>query len=235
VVFPGVPILVDTGQYTYNPGAWRDYINSTRAHNSVEVDSKNYCNTKRCIYGSALKKWGESSKGVYFVDAEVSHKVLGVTQKRLLLLKPREWLVVVDWLRGKAAHRYTQWFHFNPKLSVSKIAGGAFYTKAGGKTLYIGNLNAIGGSSLIKGKTRPRIQGWTSYSFNTKKANYALGLTSKTTKSAVMGALFSFMGKVNSAGSSAKKVGANMLITLKMGSQTVRLKYNISKGVLTHL
>ena len=41
LVIRGRRVIVDSGVYEYQAGAWRDYFRSTRAHNTVEINREN--------------------------------------------------------------------------------------------------------------------------------------------------------------------------------------------------
>lgn len=131
----GCEILTDAGRFGYvgktNPdselfaeGFWysdprRIYVESTRAHNTVEVDHRS--NPRRGVepYGSALTQWGERG-GVRFSESRVDWGELSHT--RLLFFFPRAWVLVIDSLldfEGRT-HDFTQRFHLAPELEISQ-------------------------------------------------------------------------------------------------------------------
>ena len=132
-------VLVVSGRYGYVGKAeqgsrlWKDgfwysdpnrvYCESTRAHNTVEIDGRNYVRKGAKPYGSAIKRCGSVGE-LFYSECEVKH-FKSIRHVRLLIFKPSEWLVVCDWLHDniEAEHDYRQWFHFAPELSVRQDAG----------------------------------------------------------------------------------------------------------------
>jgi hypothetical protein len=175
----GSPILVDAGRFGYvgktEPGSelfkqgfWyndpkRMYVESTRAHNTVEIDGKNHDRTKRKPYGSALLRSGESD-GVLFAESEVRHSD-SVRHARVLMMRPHEWLIVFDWLwaNDKKPHDFRQWFQFSPKLEVSVRPEGGLRAEGVKLRIPLISVDLIAGPVLmspIKGQEDPVLQGW---------------------------------------------------------------------------
>jgi hypothetical protein len=131
----GMPLLVDAGRYGYDgktevgSALWQDgfwysdpnrvYCESTRAHNTVEIDGRNYPRKGIKPYGSALKRWGTVGTDVYYCESETK-LFKSIRHVRLLLFRPGQWLLVWDWLHDnvEAEHDYRQWLHFAPELSL---------------------------------------------------------------------------------------------------------------------
>lgn len=128
----GAELISEAGRYAYlgkteqgsplwEAGFWysdpsRVYVESTRAHNTVEIDGNSYQRKGVKPYGSALRRWGEAD-GVYFAESTCVHAP-SVQRARLLLYRPANWVIVFDWLRDtqKLEHTYAQRFHFDPDL-----------------------------------------------------------------------------------------------------------------------
>ncbi len=129
----GLPILVDPARFAYSgktergsdlakQGFWyadpkRIYVESTRAHNTVEIDGRSY-NRTRTPYSSALRYAGEQDG---LIVTECHHRPAGtVLHIRLLTLAPGRFLLVVDWLfdRSGTAHDFRQHVHFHPDWHV---------------------------------------------------------------------------------------------------------------------
>src|SRR5690606_872956 len=79
----GRPILVDSGKYSYNRDSWRDYVRSTRAHNTVEIDGEDYSIRRKDAYGSALKGY-QRFGNAFLLVAETRHAHVGVNHKRVV-------------------------------------------------------------------------------------------------------------------------------------------------------
>ena len=51
----GERILTNAGKYSYSTGPFRDYVTSTAAHNTVEIDGMTRKLAEAMRYGSAIK------------------------------------------------------------------------------------------------------------------------------------------------------------------------------------
>jgi hypothetical protein len=178
--FEGEDILCDAGKYAYKNDAYRAYVQSVRAHNTVEIDGQNYYDGNRIpaalIYGSAIgavavHEWG------YQIDGTVQHVKFGVRHTRFLLYRPGEWLMVIDRLVGTEEHDFTQWFHFAPDLpDLGKHDDGYHTTLRSGRRLRVCGAGTAGiTDTLEKGVTSPRLQGWISRGYRQVAENSALG------------------------------------------------------------
>lgn len=155
----GRQILVDAGRYGYfgkaEPGSalWEDgywyshparvYVESTRAHNTVEIDGRNHPRKGVKPYGSALRRHGKSDDGLIYAESEVRHG--GVRFIRTLAWLPGEWLLVWDWLGDAKSneHDYVQWFHF-PVGSVVTTDGSGTKVAVPGIPGNVGMIDLLG-------------------------------------------------------------------------------------------
>lgn len=171
----GRDILIDAGKYGYEgrtkssseafrQGFWysnpeRQYIEKTRAHNTVEIDGRDFLRKDREPFGSALIDGGEQS-GVYYALSEVN-EFETINYQRLLLFKPGEWLVVIDNLddSNDKTHNYKQWFHLAGDLSSTKV-GNEFNIQVDGSALSVYQLADGKSVGPINGQTNPYLQGW---------------------------------------------------------------------------
>ena len=174
----GQRLIIDSGRFAY----WysdrrRIYVESTAAHNTVEIDGKDYSRDKRDAFGAAVTAAGEAG-GMYFVEADLYRKAFRTDHRRVLVFNPGRWVVVIDSLRSPDKHKYTQWFHLNPNL-VSKGKGGNYVATIprAGKALRIVSLSPgkTMRSRRVRGKKTPRLQGWTSPAQNSLVRNDAIG------------------------------------------------------------
>src|SRR6478609_370100 len=175
----GAQLLVDAGRYGYFGKAeqgselWKDgfwyadpnrvYCESTRAHNAVEIDGRNYGRKGVKPYGSALSRTGSLRDEIFFSECEAKH-FKSIRHVRVLLYRPSEWLVVCDWLHDnvEAEHDYRQWFHFAPELSVRQV--GEQYVAQGARPkepLRVASL-LVGptGGKLQLAQETPQLQGF---------------------------------------------------------------------------
>ena len=184
----GKVLLVDAGKLAYDvKDPRRQYVESTRAHNTVEIDDTDYSRHQLDVFHSAIKNWGEKD-GAYFVEARLFRKRFFQTDhRRTLVYKPGCWLVVIDELESNQERKFTQWFHFNPDLEM-KSDGMVLNGPIPDKEKVLGVMPLLGGDKmtleLVKGQENPRLQGWISLEYLSFLPNYAAGYTLKGEKAA---------------------------------------------------
>lgn len=176
----GHEILTDAGGYGYagktEPGSelWKDgfwyadpkriYVESTAAHNTVQIDDRNLPRRTVEPYGSALMRWAERG-GVYSAEAGVRHWDT-ICHRRALLFRPSEWLVVFDWLWDEETrpHRFTQRFHFAPEVEVEATSDGRLVAELPSleERLHVVSLVRAEVETPVKGRAEPDLLGWIS-------------------------------------------------------------------------
>jgi Heparinase II/III-like protein/Heparinase II/III N-terminus len=129
----GMELVADSGRYGYlgqtepkselarqgfmysDPN--RVYVETTRAHNTVEIDGLSHPRRNVEPYGSGLVGWGEQGELMWSECCARFHET--VEHRRLLVFRPGHWLVVVDALQDVEgdSHDYSQRFHFAPELT----------------------------------------------------------------------------------------------------------------------
>ena len=132
----GRELVADSGRYGYlgqtepNTELWRQgfmysdpnrvYVETTRAHNTVEIDGLSHPRRNVEPYGSGLISWGDTGELMWSQCCARFHET--VEHRRLLVFRPGEWLVVLDALEDAQAgsHDYSQRFHFAPELTGSE-------------------------------------------------------------------------------------------------------------------
>ena len=177
----GRDILIDPGRYAYSektePGSdlfeqgfWysdpkRVYVESTRAHNCVEVDGRSYPRKGVKPFGSALRYAGEQN-GLAVTDCELT-QLRAVRHRRVLVMAPGHFLLVVDWLNDRnESHDYRQWFQFAPEWLFERSADGALAISPGSESMPAASMavlnlideNQMG--ALAFGQEKPELQGW---------------------------------------------------------------------------
>lgn len=174
------PLVIDSGRYKYQyDDPMRQYIESTRAHNTVEIDGADSSRRALDAFGSALAAAGEAD-GAYYAEAELQRRrPVAVKHRRVLVFRPGQWLAVVDQLDAPDLHHYTQWFHFAPELEF-EAGQCAAYAKlpADGRVLSVVPASDAPPLALTahRGQKEPRIQGWTSFHRGEVVPNTALGV-----------------------------------------------------------
>lgn len=174
------------GDGLYEQGFWysdprRVYVESTRSHNCVEVDGKSFPRLTTGTFGSALSQ-ADMQDGMAVVDSQVVLRP-SLVYRRTLILAPKEFLVVIDWLfdRRGGAHDFRQWFAMPPGWEVTN-AGGGYRACNGEMRVDVRELFAgAPRSEILLGNETP-MQGWTSLepgsltpspSFNFRQMNTA--------------------------------------------------------------
>jgi heparinase II/III-like protein len=173
----GQDILIDPGRMGYlgktTPGSalhqdgfWYDdpgriYVESTRAHNTVEIDGRNFQRSNTKPFGSALVYAGEQC-GIAVSECFARY-FESIRHRRVLILSPADFLLVIDWLSDKdgAAHNVTQRFHFAPQWNVERT--GQNLTARTGEALITvcGLIDANQLLPVVRGQTEPELLGWT--------------------------------------------------------------------------
>jgi hypothetical protein len=172
----GEELLVDPGRYGLvgrNPSGSeaakrgfrysdprRTFVESTGAHNTVEIDGRSDARVRSRAYGSGLRRTA-SERGAHAIECEVRRA--GVRHIRLLAFRPRTWLVVVDVLTSAPArHDFVQRFHFGPQIALELEAGRASTALGSGRRLDVMPLIGAGDVRLDRGREAPSMLGWVS-------------------------------------------------------------------------
>jgi len=135
----GREILVDAGLFGYlgatpTPGTpehaeghWysdprRMYVESTRAHNTVEIDGRNHDRIGRTPYGAGLTGCGEQDE-ILYGSGTVAHGP--VNHRRVIVSRPGSWLVVLDRLIDLSldSHQFRSRFHLHPSVELQAGSG----------------------------------------------------------------------------------------------------------------
>lgn len=211
----GHALLVDAGRYGYlgktEQGSelwldghwysdpWRVYCESTRAHNCLEFDERNYLRKGRKPFGSAIQRWGASNSGPFFVEAEVK-QFNAIRHSRMLFFMPHQWLIVLDWFHDNKNEPHTtrQWFHVGHELQalmdrsqyVVSVPGSAQLLRV---TALLADASP---SRLHIGEENPVKQGWWSAKERDIVPNYAFCFEQHEVATGVMATLFSFSDRL---------------------------------------
>ena len=201
----GETLLADSGKYGYERDRMRRYFLSTRAHNTVEVDGRDFSRATEDAYGAGMRRV-EPLGAAWILEAEADHRREGVRHRRLVLFRPHRFLLVIDHLVPRPAlgwparlarlgpRRFTAWWHFPPDHAVED--GGARVTGlAGGRTLAVGHVMTGTGRAVLQARGRGgwRPQGWISRSYGTAEPAPALGFASRARGDWRAGTLFELL------------------------------------------
>lgn len=176
-------ILIDPGRYAYagrtergselfNQGFWysdpkRIYCETTRAHNTVEIDGKSFPRKVK-PFGSALLYAAEED-GCAVTYCEATH-FRRIRHNRLLIMGPGRFLLVLDWLydRSGTFHNYRQYFHFATEWNVCKQDDTIIAHHPGSESLTSLDLcvtsliETASLSPVVRGQEEPDLLGWLS-------------------------------------------------------------------------
>ena len=172
----GKLLLTEGGNYAYDQSEMRQYVLSTRAHNTVRVDGKDQ-NRERDYHwqeedirrlsgmeyqvGEAL----DFARGTYDegygpeCSKEVTHQRSVSFFKNGLFEGQKPFLVVVDRLFSQQMHEYEALWHLEGELAA--LSGGCAEVP-GLRLLYSEAVTA----EQVCGQTEPEWQGWIANSFN---------------------------------------------------------------------
>ena len=207
----GGEVLIDAGRYGYLgnteqsselwlDGHWyadpkRVYCESTRAHNCLEFDGKNYPRKGIKPYGVALGRSLELSCGLVAMETECRH-FKGNRHVRLLLLMPGQWLIVFDWFHDNQnkPHDVRQWFHLAEdwQLEAHKDSYQAVSDKTGQRLQIAALLPGSAASRTYRGESEPFMQGWWSPAERQLLPNAAFCYEQAAVVSGSFATLFSF-------------------------------------------
>ncbi|ACZ20833.1 glycosyltransferase [Sanguibacter keddieii DSM 10542] len=172
----GEEIVVDAGRFGYvGPVAKdsperlaghfysapeRQYVESTRAHSTVEVGGKDHDRVRREPYGSALGVV-EERDGLYRLCGAVDHDTW--QHEREIIFSPGEWLLVTDAVTG-LARRETVRSHLNISAGFAlkrKNSSTVTATRDGERAFSIVELSQAAFVRPTSGATAP-LRGWRS-------------------------------------------------------------------------
>lgn len=256
----GCNILIDAGRYGYigkaeigtdlwKQGYWythphRLYVESTRAHNTLEFDNINYPRKGIKPYGSATRRYKQYDNGLVVLETECNH-FKSIRRARVIIYMPNQWLIVFDWYKDNSndLHDVKQWFNFSPQAKVSKESNAYHVNLDKNKNLYVTSLlNEAKASEVIEGAEKPKLQGWFSPSerelIPIKSINYEV----ITSASSCIATLFRFdtlpkidyeKNSVNSSGRKASfswsdNIGHHKIEMIReKNTESLSCKYNI--------
>ena len=240
----GGEVLVDAGRYGYlgktEPGSdlWLDghwysdpkrvYCESTRAHNCLEFDGRNYARKGRKPYGVAIGRSLELPSGLVAMETECRH-FKGNRHARLLLLMPGQWLVVFDWFHDNLGetHDVRQWFHLAEDWQLEAQGDGyeAVSAKTGQRLQIAALLSGSTPSRTYRGETEPQMQGWWSPAERQLVPNFAFCYEQAAAVSGCFATLFSFAEGVEARTSRSRASVSGRQIRLFWGD--VRSTYSL--------
>ncbi len=222
----GVNILVDSGLYSYDEkNNYRKYIRSTRAHNTLQVDNKNY-NILSKFYNNSLVRKVKEQWGGYHLSTKLFREEFNLTHNRHLIYLPTKFLLILDNIDAEDTHNYKQNFHFHQDLNINIIRDNTYSTNIGSKTMKIITNRT---SSITKGQIEPVIQGWRSLSYNEVTANFTLENFEDAT-STYLATIFYFQDTNNTSNIDFKIVEYNEKFEVNVGDIINTYSFKVDKN-----
>jgi hypothetical protein len=173
----GQELLIDSGRFGYlNPlppdspqrmeGFFydrpeRQYVESTRAHNTVEVDGRDHERRNRRPYGCAITSASQRDQH-YRLIGKVDHGHW--THHRRILLKPGSWLWVTDNVVSNdgQAHDFRVWWNLPEALGAPSREAGLIFGLAGSsRMLWVQTYSTNALTAPVRGQLEP-LRGWRS-------------------------------------------------------------------------
>lgn len=198
----GRDLLVDGGRYWYKGDVWRGYFVSSASHNVILVDGAGQVGAR----GSRLEKSHVIRPEFDFVKADYTNgfgkSIRDVIHTRAVVyLRGTGW-IVADHVSVTQPRTIQALWHFHPDCTVE--ADGLTVASADEDK---GNMRIVPAAGpewrldLVKGRTKPTIQGWYSPTYNVKAANTAVVYSAKIeTSTAFAWVLFPAQGAVPEIG-----------------------------------
>ena len=130
-----VPLLVDTGTYTYNKNdAYRNYFRSTAAHNTCVVDGQDQsCMTGPFIWGFRAESVFEEMSTSLEVDVVAGYHngyerlEDPVTHRRRFVYRKQDSVIEFDdEFKCEQEHTVDIYFHFHPDCTVRHLEGSRY-------------------------------------------------------------------------------------------------------------
>lgn len=107
----GRELMPDSGLYTYELNAYKEYFHGTYAHNTVTVDGKDQQKGSG-VLGQLVDREG-------LIAQSATHDLYkGVTHKRTISLIDDNYVVIIDKLSSEKDHVYDQVFHLFPGAHI---------------------------------------------------------------------------------------------------------------------
>jgi uncharacterized heparinase superfamily protein len=163
VLFEGGEVLLgDAGRWGYyEDEPDRIYARSAFAHNVLTVDEQDFDWRESEPYKSGLLAAGEGEGWYAILATNPLYARQGVAQRRLLLYRPGELLVVVDEVRAEEPHDYARRFHLGPGFDARLDDSGQVAIDGERISATLTDLEGDAAVELDRGRDEPTRLGWT--------------------------------------------------------------------------
>ena len=196
------PLLVDSGSFTYQYDLpERIYCESTRAHNTVEIDGLNHSRFRQDAFGSGLS-FCTSMGPCTIMRGSVHHSRLissflpnnkihtrdgvkvDILHSRTIIHYPNRFLAIIDQIKSTESHDYIQWHHFSPEINIREYSAQRYELVNSDNEkvcmVFSSDTESVPlESTIVRGQTQPHLQGWISHDGVELIENSALGYNCK--------------------------------------------------------
>jgi hypothetical protein len=162
----GRHLLADSGKYTYDRDAWREYFVGDRAHNVVGLMGHPFGPHETTTVGPGLTQV-RCGDGEVVVEGEIVRGGFFHHRRRMTYL-PGERLRVEDWIEARPTDAPIAYWHLASGIDAEIVIDGVELF-ANGRCL--AKLHVKGtdiAPHLVHGQTEPHIQGWISRTYKAK-------------------------------------------------------------------
>jgi uncharacterized heparinase superfamily protein len=144
----GRRFIVDAGVFAYSDDEWRRYCRSTAAHNVLQVDGFEQCETwsrfRMGFRGHPIGIQTGTSGGFEWVRVRHdAYRRLGVPHVgRWIACRSAGPWIIVDWAEGTGRHELCNWLHLHPDVSVERLEANEFRLSIGSSVIRVGALTS---------------------------------------------------------------------------------------------
>ena len=137
-------LIVDSGNFDYEPGAMRDYCRSTKAHNTVEINDADQCH----FWGTFRVAESASPKEVFFEDSNEGFELNAwhdgyhrlrthATHRRSIRFAESTGMLVKDHIQAQMPVKAVSRIHFHPECEISGLTDTSIEISRGNITTHI--------------------------------------------------------------------------------------------------
>lgn len=158
----GAQVIVDSGVAGYGGHPLREYVRSTRAHNTLAVDGREQSE----VWGTfrlarqaevlGVHRSGSTDDWRFGAACRHYHNAGIVHHREFRLVGQR--LVIADRIEGAVGRLVNSWFHLHPALGA-RLEGGRWIVEGAGVRVRL-SFEGAGAASLVAGVRTAPAQGW---------------------------------------------------------------------------
>lgn len=158
----GRRLFIDSGVFSYQDEPMRRYGRSSRAHNVLQIDGRDQCDTWS-RFRMGYRGWpsgfaaGEASGFHWARACHNAYRRLGAPRVgRWIACRPGGPWLCVDWAEGRGRRDLSAWLHLHPDVAAEKVGDDRVRLEAAGTILDLHYLTA-GRVTVTDGWYSPRL------------------------------------------------------------------------------